>query len=83
MTDPQLADDPLDRAQRLASDIAGKSPDAIRAIKRLINSAWRADTAASLAMEAELQMAVMSGPNQREAARANFEKRAPVFRDPD
>jgi enoyl-CoA hydratase/carnithine racemase len=78
----ELAEDPLDKASQLAAEIAGKSPDAIRAIKQLINSTWRGDTAASLAMEAELQMAVMAGPNQQEAAMANFEKRTPAFRDP-
>ena len=78
-----LTDQPLERASQVAAEIAGKSPDAIRAIKRLVNSTWRGDTATSLAMEAELQMAVMAGPNQKEAAMANFEKRPPAFRDPD
>ena len=78
-----VTDDPLAAASLLAADIAAKSPDAIRAIKQLINSAWRADPTPALRLEAELQLAVMAGDNQREAAAANIEKRPPVFRDPE
>lgn len=77
-----VVDDPLATATAVAHDIAGKSPDAIRAIKRLIDESWPRDGAASLRREAELQMAVMAGDNQREAAAANLEKRAPRFLDP-
>lgn len=77
-----LSDDPLDAATSLACEIASKSPDAIRAIKTLINSSWTGDTAPGLHLEAALQKAVMSGENQAEAARANLENRAPCFRDP-
>ena len=77
-----VVDDPLASATAVAHDIAGKSPDAIRAIKRLINDSWPRDGAASLRREAELQIAVMTGENQREAAAANLEKRAPQFHDP-
>jgi enoyl-CoA hydratase/carnithine racemase len=78
-----VTDDPLAAATLLAADIATKSPDAIRAIKQLINRGWRQDPAPSLRLEAELQLAVMAGDNQREAAAANIEKRSPVFRDPE
>ncbi len=78
-----VVDDPLASATAVAHEIAGKSPDAIRAIKRLINESWSRDSRASLRLEAELQTAVMAGPNQREAVAANLEKRAPVFHDPD
>jgi len=77
----EIADDPLARAQEIATEIAGKSPDAIRAIKKLFNESWKDDPASGLRREAELQAAVMSGENQAEAARANMEKRAPKFRD--
>ena len=78
-----LTDDPLATAQSLAREIAGRSPDAIRAIKRLINESWQADAPASLRREAELQLAVMGGANQMEAVTANREKRAPNFGDPE
>jgi enoyl-CoA hydratase/carnithine racemase len=78
-----VVDDPLASATAVAHVIAGKSPDAIRAIKRLVNESWTGDSRDSLKLEAELQAAVMAGPNQREAAAANLEKRSPTFRDPD
>lgn len=77
-----LTDEPLKAAASLAREIAGRSPDAIRAIKRLLLDAWQTDAPASLRREAELQLAVMSGANQAEAVRANMEKRAPDFVDP-
>jgi enoyl-CoA hydratase/carnithine racemase len=77
-----VVDDSLASATAVAHEIAGKSPDAIRAIKQLIGDSWPRDGAASLRREAELQIAVMAGDNQREAAAANLEKRPPRFRDP-
>jgi enoyl-CoA hydratase/carnithine racemase len=77
-----VVDDPLVSATAIAHDIAGKSPDAIRAIKRLIGESWPRDGAGSLRREAELQTVVMAGANQREAATANLENRPPRFRDP-
>lgn len=74
---------PLNAASLLAADIAGKSPDAVRGIKSLVNAAWHRDTRATLGLEAEIQLSVMAGANQREAAAANFEGRAPAFRDPE
>jgi len=76
-----LQDDPLAAATALAESIASKSPDAVRAIKRLFYEAWREATARGLRLEAEFQTRVMSLPNMQEAARANFEKRAPEFSD--
>jgi enoyl-CoA hydratase/carnithine racemase len=76
-----LDDDPLATAISLAREIAGKSPDAIRAIKTLINSSWAANSASGLHLEVALQKAVMSGENQAEAARANMENRVPNFSD--
>lgn len=77
----EVVDDPLRRAQEVAAEIAGKSPDAIRAIKKLFNESWKDDPANGLRREAELQGAVMAGENQAEAATANMERRAPRFRD--
>ena len=77
-----VVDDPLVSATAIAHDIAGKSPDAIRAIKQLIGETWHPGSTAMLGREAELEISVMAGDNQREAAAANLEKRAPRFRDP-
>jgi enoyl-CoA hydratase/carnithine racemase len=79
----RTAADPLAAALSLANEIAGKSPDAIRAGKRLLEATWRADAATGLALEQELQSRLIGRPNQLEAVKANFENRAPKFRDPD
>jgi len=73
---------PLQAARALAAEIAARSPDAIRAIKRLINDSWQEPPASSLRHEAELQMTLLGSPNQLEAVMANMHKRNPEFRDP-
>lgn len=74
-------EDPLDAARGLAAEIAGKSPDAIRAIKGLINNAWHDSVEGALQREAELQIKVMATPNHTEAVKANLEKRSAEFLD--
>ena len=76
----RICDDPLTAARETARDIAGKSPDAIRAAKRLLNN-LTIDPAPALLAESVEQMALMGAPNQTEAVRANIEKRAPKFVD--
>ncbi len=71
--------DPLSAAGKLAREIAGRSPDAIRAAKALFNGAWSESTADALQREARLQTGLFGKPNQAEAVTANFERRAPVF----
>ncbi len=78
-----LSDDPLATATALARNIAARSPDAIRAIKKLLADAWQPDATASLRREAELQLGVMGGANQAEAVSANLQKRKPDFCDPE
>lgn len=78
-----VVDDPLAVSRQVAADIAQKSPDAIRAMKKLVNESWHAEPAAALRMEAELQVSVMAGKNQKEAVLANMEGRAPRFADPE
>ena len=74
-TDP----DPPPRALALARKIAGRSPHAIRAAKRLLDLAGRTDLAAGFAAEQEEIRALIGSPNQVEAVTAHFEKRDPVF----
>jgi enoyl-CoA hydratase/carnithine racemase len=78
----RVADDPLDAAMALAREIAGKSPDAIRAAKRLFEATWHADPATGLELEQQLQGSLIGTPNQLEAVKANFENRAPAFKNP-
>ncbi|MEH6552496.1 MAG: hypothetical protein V7744_21175, partial [Pseudomonadales bacterium] len=62
--------------------ITGKTSEAIRACKRLINNQRQSDVAAGLLMESVEQTALMGTANQMEAVMANFEKRDPRFSDP-
>jgi enoyl-CoA hydratase/carnithine racemase len=75
--------DPHAAAMTLAREIAGKSPNAVRAAKRLYNSAHEQDAGAILRAESREQTALIGTPNQMEAVMANVEKRSPAFRDPD
>ena len=79
----RVCDDPLAEALELAQTIAGKSPDAIAAGKRLLEDCWHAGTAEGLLREETLQRSVIGKPNQVESVLANFEKRAPKFMDRD
>ena len=74
-------DDPLQAARETARSIAGRSPDAIRAIKKMFNERRDLDAGQSLALEARLQSGIMGQPNQLEAVRANVEGREPNFED--
>ncbi|MDM0073180.1 crotonase/enoyl-CoA hydratase family protein [Variovorax sp. J2P1-59] len=78
----RLATDPLAEALEMAREIAQKSPDAIRAGKRLLNAAMGHSAADLLLAESVEQKALMGSANQTEAVRANMEKRAPRFSDP-
>jgi len=75
----QCCDDPRAEAFRRAAIISGRSPDAIRAGKRLLNAAADADTATVLFEESREQYALIGGPDQREILLAAQEKRAPAF----
>lgn len=76
-----LSDNPQDDAMALATIIAGKNPDAIRGMKRLANAFHDQDGAGLLMAESVEQKAIIRTPNQIEAVKANFEKRAPQFAD--
>ena len=71
--------DPLTAALAMAKEIAGRSPHAIRAAKRLLNLAGREDLAAGFAAEQKEIRALIGSPNQVEAVTARFEKRDPTF----
>jgi len=77
----RLCDDPVAAALEMAAEIAGKSPDAIAAGKKLLENAWHGSSAEGLALEASLQKTVIMQDNQMEAVMANFEKRLPTFKD--
>jgi enoyl-CoA hydratase/carnithine racemase len=76
----RICDDPRTAAFELAREIAGKSPDAIRAVKRMLNN-LSVDPGPALLAESVEQQKLLGSPNQTEAVRANMEKRAPRFAD--
>ena len=78
----RVSESPLDDALELAREIASKSPDAIRAGKKLLNASVQLPIAEGLRMEQDLQGQLIGGPSQIEAVKANLEKRAPIFQDP-
>ena len=73
----ELKEDPYLAALELATEIASKSPDAIRGIKRLLNKSWQNSEAESLRQEAEIQMSVMGQANQVESVMAYLPGRTP------
>ena len=75
--------DPLSDAKAMARQIAGQSPDAIRAAKRLLNRAMNEAAADVLLAESTEQQRLIGRPNQMEAVRAGLEKRLPMFNDHD
>jgi len=75
----RLADDPRAEAMALARTIAGRSPAAIRAAKRLHGLAGDAGVEAILAAESAEQIALLGSAEQREQVRANLEGRPPAF----
>lgn len=77
-----LDDDPHGRAMAMAHEIAGKSPHAIRAGKRLLNQAAKLSTADGFAAEREEIAELIGSPNQVETVKAWFDKREPQFVDP-
>jgi enoyl-CoA hydratase/carnithine racemase len=79
----RVCDAPREEALELARDIAAKSPEAVRSGKRLLDASALVSVEDGLALEEKLQRSLIGSPNQVEAVRANLEKRAPTFRDPE
>lgn len=74
-------ENPLARATAIASEIANRNPNAIRAAKRLHAGMQDKDGDALLMEESIEQQAIMRTKNQVEAVMAGMEKRAPNFED--
>ena len=77
----KVVDDPRAAALETAREIASKSPDAMRANKRLLNAAVATDAASGLMMESVEQQKLIGSPNQLEAIMSNLQKRAANYRD--
>jgi enoyl-CoA hydratase/carnithine racemase len=79
----RVCEDPRAEALAFARDVAAKNPHAIRAGKRLLNLMLEADQREILLEESREQTALIGSSNQVEAVRANLEKRAPSFAEPE
>ena len=78
----RLSDSVRDDAISMAGEIAGRSPDAVRGAKALLNRLFNRGAGEQFAAEREVIGSVIGQPNQVEAVLANFEKRPSAFTDP-
>ncbi|PCJ69771.1 MAG: enoyl-CoA hydratase [Rhodobiaceae bacterium] len=77
----RLSDDPRALALETANEIAGRNPDAIRASKRILNSALYVDAAVGLQSESVEQDEIIGSANQIEAIMSTMEKRPGKYTD--
>lgn len=75
----RVADHPVAAALSTAREIADRSPDAIRAAKRLLNLSAISDVATGLAAETSEQAALLGRPNHVEAVKNSLENRTPQW----
>jgi enoyl-CoA hydratase/carnithine racemase len=75
----RVCEDPRAEALAVAREIAGKSPPAIRAAKRIFNAAPYKSVAEGFMDESIEQTRLMGTPDQIEAVMANLQKREPKF----
>ena len=72
---------PLEEALATAHEIAGKSPEAVRGAKALLNMAGQVSLAEGFAAERREIKKLIGSPNQVEAVSAFFEKRSANYSD--
>jgi enoyl-CoA hydratase/carnithine racemase len=77
-----VSDDPLAAAQALAAEIATRSPDAVRGMKRLFDESWTGSAQETLRLEADIQLDLLGTPNQLAAVTAGMTKQPAEFVDP-
>ena len=77
----KIVEDPRAAALETAKEIANKSPDAVRAAKRILNDAVAVDAATGLMAESVEQQKLIGSPNQLEAIMSNLQKRAANYKD--
>jgi enoyl-CoA hydratase/carnithine racemase len=77
----RVVDEPRAAALETAREIANKSPDAVRAAKRILNDAVAVDAASGLMAESVEQQKLIGSPNQLEAVMSNLQKRAANYKD--
>ena len=75
----QLSHDVHADAMTMAREIAGRSPDAVRGAKKLINLLANSGAAEQFAAERAIIGQLIGSANQAEAVMSHFEKRPPNF----
>jgi len=78
----RLSETPYDDAMAMAREIAGRSPDAVRGAKALLNGLLNEGAAQQFAEERRIIGSLIGRANQVEAVMANFEKRPAAYTDP-
>jgi enoyl-CoA hydratase/carnithine racemase len=78
----RVSEAPREAAWALAREIAARSPDAVRAAKRLLDQAGLVSREEGLRLEERIQRSLIRSTNQIEAVMANVEQRPPRFHDP-
>jgi enoyl-CoA hydratase/carnithine racemase len=78
----RLSETPREDALTMASEIAGRSPEAVRGAKALFNRLIGDGAAEQFSEERRVIGGLIGTPNQVESITANFERRPPVFNDP-
>ncbi|KAA1428074.1 crotonase/enoyl-CoA hydratase family protein [Nocardioides antri] len=74
-----LDNDPTAGAERLAAELAAKSPDALAAAKRLFNNTWHASPRRTFARERVEQAFLLAARNTKAAREAAFNKLRPEY----
>jgi enoyl-CoA hydratase/carnithine racemase len=75
----RLSNDPLAEAQRMAQQLAARSPDAVGAAKRLFNDTWTASARRTFSRERLEQAFLLVARNTKAAREAAFTKSEPVY----
>lgn len=77
----ELSDRPIEDALEFARGIAQRSPDAVRAAKKVLNESALVPLSQGLSNEMAASAGLMGRPNQIEAVMSKLEKRAGLFED--
>jgi enoyl-CoA hydratase/carnithine racemase len=78
----RLSETPREDAMAMAAEIAGRSPDAVRASKRLLNGLLNQGAADQFAAERSIIGSLIGTANQVETVMANMQKRPANYVDP-
>lgn len=76
----EVATDPIAAATQLASELTGRSPDALAAAKRLFDDTWQRSPRRTFARERIEQAFLLFGANARIARDAAFQRVAPEYK---